>query len=304
MSHRRLIVLGTSSQVPTKHRNHNGYFLQWDDEGLLFDPGEGTQRQMIRAGVTATQITRILITHFHGDHCLGLAGLIQRLSLDRVPHPVAVYFPASGRPYFERLRHASIFRERAELAVNPIEEAGVIFENDELTIEALPLDHGVDTLGYRLVEKDARRMLPKKLAELGIKGPDIGCLQREGVIEHNGRTVHVESVSELRMGQRVAFVMDTRLCANAFKLAEKADLFICESTYLKSELKDARANGHLTATQAAEIADKSGARKLVLTHFSQRYLDNAPFVKEAMEIHKNCVAVNDGDIIDVPPRLA
>ncbi|MFD7828691.1 MBL fold metallo-hydrolase, partial [Kitasatospora sp. NPDC059803] len=124
MSQRELVVLGTASQVPTRHRNHNGYLLRWDGEGLLFDPGEGTQRQMLLAGVSATQITRIAVTHFHGDHCLGLAGVIQRINLDRVPHPVDVYFPASGEVYFERLRHATAYHETAVLRPRPIDEPG------------------------------------------------------------------------------------------------------------------------------------------------------------------------------------
>src|ERR1700680_2459252 len=115
MSTREAIFLGTASQVPTKRRNHNALMLLWDDLGILFDPGEGTQRQMIYAGLTATQITHICITHFHGDHCLGLAGIIQRLSLDRVLHSVEVIYPASGQAYFERLRHASIYSEAVTL---------------------------------------------------------------------------------------------------------------------------------------------------------------------------------------------
>ena len=128
MSVRELVVLGTSSQVPTRYRNHNGYLLRWDEEGLLFDPGEGTQRQMIYAEVTATSITKILITHFHGDHCLGFAGISQRLSLDRVPHPVDVYFPASGQVFYDRLRRASIYHAVATLRANPIRAAGLIHE--------------------------------------------------------------------------------------------------------------------------------------------------------------------------------
>ena len=113
MSVRELIVLGTASQVPTRYRNHNGYLLRWDDEGFLFDPGEGTQRQMIYSNVASTAITRICITHFHGDHCLGLAGISQRISLDGAPHPVHVYFPRSGQKYCDRLRRASIYHDVA-----------------------------------------------------------------------------------------------------------------------------------------------------------------------------------------------
>src|SRR6185503_1114476 len=120
MSTRELIALGSASQVPTRHRNHNAYFLRWDDEGILFDPGEGTQRQMTMAGLSSSQITRICITHFHGDHALGLPGIIQRLSLDRTTHPVEVYYPASGQAFFERLRHATIFMDKATIVPRPI----------------------------------------------------------------------------------------------------------------------------------------------------------------------------------------
>src|SRR6184192_4436248 len=121
MSAREVVFLGTASQVPTRARNHNALFLFWDDLGILFDSGEGTQRQMVHAGIAATQITHIAITHFHGDHCLGLAGVVQRLSLDRVGHPVEVIYPKSGQIFFERLRHASIFYDAATIVPRPVE---------------------------------------------------------------------------------------------------------------------------------------------------------------------------------------
>src|SRR5437764_6021471 len=126
MSARQVVFLGTASQVPTRQRAHNSLMLLWDDLGILFDPGEGAQRQMTLAGLSAGQITHIALTHFHGDHCLGLAGIIQRLSLEQVPHPVEILYPASGQVYLERLRHASIFHERASLVLRPISEAGEV----------------------------------------------------------------------------------------------------------------------------------------------------------------------------------
>ena len=145
MSAREIIALGTSSQVPTRYRNHNGYLLRWDDQGLLFDPGEGTQRQMIYAEVTVTQVTKICITHFHGDHCLGLAGISQRISLDRVPHEIDVHFPASGRKYYERLRKASIYHDVSKIRPCPIEGPGELWSEKGLTLRAARLDHGVET---------------------------------------------------------------------------------------------------------------------------------------------------------------
>ncbi len=126
MSNRELVVLGTASQVPTRRRNHNGYFLRWDGEGLLFDPGEATQRQMQFAGVTASQIGRVCITHFHGDHCLGLPGVLQRMSLDDVAHEVEVCYPAQGREVFGRLRHAAIYRDSVRLVERPVAADGPV----------------------------------------------------------------------------------------------------------------------------------------------------------------------------------
>jgi ribonuclease Z len=277
---RELVVLGTASQAPTRRRNHNGYFLRWDEEGLLFDPGEGTQRQMLFAGVTASQVTRICITHFHGDHCLGLPGVLARMSLDRVAHPVEVCYPAGSREVFRRLRHASIFRDVLDLRERRIRGAGPVVVNSEspvrpgtvpFRLEARALSHSVPTVGYRLAEPDGRRMLPGKLASFGIAGPDIGRLQQAGRLSVEGRTVTLEQVSEPRAGQKFAFIMDTRLCDAAFALAEQADMLVCESTFANAEAALARDYGHLTAGQAGQIAAQAGVRLLVLTHFSQRY---------------------------------
>ncbi|MBC9716215.1 ribonuclease Z [Streptomyces sp. TRM66268-LWL] len=277
MSSREFVVLGTASQVPTRHRNHNGYLLRWDGEGILFDPGEGTQRQMLRAGVAAHDLNRICVTHFHGDHSLGLAGVIQRINLDRVPHPVTAHYPASGQHFFERLRYATAYRETVQLAEAPVAADGVLAETPAYRLEARRLSHPVESFGYRLVEPDGRRMLPEALRARGIAGPDVGRLQRDGVLGG----VRIEDVSEVRRGQRFAFVMDTRLCDGVHALAEACDLLVIESTFLDEDLRLAEDHGHLTAGQAAAVARDAGVRHLVLTHFSQRYTDPAEFERQA-----------------------
>jgi ribonuclease Z len=277
LSVRELVVLGTASQVPTRHRNHNGYLLRWDGEGILFDPGEGTQRQMLRAGVAAHDINRICVTHFHGDHSLGLAGVIQRINLDRVPHEVSAHYPASGQRFFDRLRYATAYRETVELIASPVAADGVLAESASYTIEARRLSHPVESYGYRLVEPDGRRMLPEKLAAYGIKGPDVGRLQREG--EVGG--VPLNAVSELRRGQRFAFVMDTRLCDGVHALADGCDMLVIESTFLDGDEHLAEDHGHLTFGQAARAARDACVRHLVLTHFSQRYNEPEEFERQA-----------------------
>ena len=302
MSARELVVLGTASQVPTRYRNHNGYLLRWDGEGFLFDPGEGTQRQMIYADVAATAVTRVCITHFHGDHCLGLAGVSQRISLDGAPHVVHAYYPASGQVFYERLRHASIYYDQGKWETHPIVEPGVVETTPAFTLSVARLDHDVETFGYRLQETDQRTMLPERLAAAGVRGPAIRALMAEGRLELDGRVVTLDDVSAPRPGQSVAFVMDTRLCDAAFELARGVDLLICESTFLTADAGKAHDYGHLTAAQAATIARDAGVGQLVLTHFSQRYPENAPFVDEAKAIFANVVAVRDGDVVPMPPR--
>jgi ribonuclease Z len=302
MSTRALVVLGTASQVPTRYRNHNGYLLRWDDEGFLFDPGEGTQRQMIFADVAATAVTRICITHFHGDHSLGLAGVAQRISLDGAPHLVHAYYPASGQVYFDRLRHATIFHDVGRWQEHPIAADGALDATPTWTLTARALDHGVDTYGYRLQEADQRTLLPDRLAAAGIAGPMVAQLRAAGHLEVGGRVVTLDEVSAPRPGQAVAFVMDTRMCAAALELARGVDLLICESTFLSADADKAHAYGHLTATDAATIARDAGVGRLVLTHFSQRYPDDAPFLAEAAAIFPDVVAARDGATIPMPKR--
>ncbi|WP_328657366.1 ribonuclease Z [Streptomyces sp. NBC_00334] len=277
MSARELVVLGTASQVPTRHRNHNGYLLRWDGEGILFDPGEGTQRQMLRAGAAAHDLNRICVTHFHGDHSLGLAGVIQRINLDRVPHEITAHYPRSGQRFFERLRYATAYRETVALTEAPVDSDGPLAVTSAYTLDARRLSHPVESYGYRLTEPDGRRMLPDRLAAHGIKGPDVGRIQREGSLHG----VPLDEVSEVRRGQRFAFVMDTRLCEGVHALAEGSDLLVIESTFLDEDETLATDHGHLTAGQAARVARDAGVRHLVLTHFSQRYPDPEEFERQA-----------------------
>jgi ribonuclease Z len=303
VSARELVVLGTASQVPTRERNHNGYLLRWDGVGVLFDPGEGTQRQMALAGVTASQVDAICITHAHGDHCLGLPGVLQRLSLDGVTGPVPLVHPAEAGPFVERLRAASAYDDRLAVDLHPVAAAGPVLDLPGLRVEAFPLRHSVPTFGYRLLEPDGRRMLPERLRAHGVSGPDVARLQREGSLRTAGGTVGLEDVSVPRPGQRFAFVMDTAPCPEAVELARDADLLVCEATFGDAEAGVATAYGHLTARAAATIALEARARRLVLTHFSQRYRDVRPLLAQAREVFPDTVVAHDLDRIAVPDRV-
>jgi ribonuclease Z len=268
---RELVVLGTASQVPTRTRNHNGYLLRWDGEGLLFDPGEGTQRQMIHAGVAPTAITRICLTHVHGDHCYGLPGVLSRMVLDGVQHPVDLHYPAEGEAVVRAL--VGLATPGLDLRLRPHAEAGPVA--DGLAVE--PLRHRIAAFGYRLVESDGRTLLAERLAAAGISGPAVGELQRTG---QHGR-VRLADVSVPRRGQKVAVVMDTAPCAGAEALADDADLLLAECTFADEDAALAAEYRHLTAGQAGALAVTAGARTLVLTHFSGRYDDLEPLAAQA-----------------------
>ncbi len=291
---RELVVLGTASQVPTRTRNHNGYLLRWDSEGLLFDPGEGTQRQMIHAGVSASQVTRICLTHVHGDHCFGLPGILSRMVLDGVPHPVHLHFPAAGAEVVRAL--VSLASPGLDLRLHPHAGPGLIAPG----LEVRPLRHRIDTFGYRLVEPDGRTIVPDQLAKAGISGPDIARLQQEGIVDG----VRLEDVSVPRPGQSFAFVMDTAECVGAEELADGVDLLVAESTFSNDDAGLAAQYLHLTAGQAGALASTAGAGTLVLTHFSSRYVDVRVLAEQAgaRAGRAAVVAAEDLDRIPLPKR--
>lgn len=293
MSVRDLIILGCSSQQPTRLRNHGAYLLRWNQEGFLFDPGEGTQRQFIFADISPTTVTRIFVSHFHGDHCLGLGSMLMRLNLDKIQHPVHCYYPASGKVYFDRLRYGTIYHDHIQVIEHPISEPGIVHQDNQFTIEAEFLDHGVDNVGWRIQETDRIKFKKEKLSDFGIRGLKVKELKEAGTVVVDGKTINIEEVSWVRKGDVFAVAIDTKYCSNAVKLAKGSKLFLCESTYLEEHKELAHAHGHMTAKQAAQIAKEAGAEQLILTHFSARYRDLLPFVEEAQTIFPNTQVADD-----------
>ena len=293
MSSKDLVVLGTSSQQPTRHRNHGAYLFRWNGEGLLFDPGEGTQRQFIFADVAPTVVTRMFISHFHGDHCLGVGSMLMRLNLDKVPHPIHCYYPQSGKKYFDRLRYGTAYHENITVIEHPVEHAGVVEDDGRFRIEAQYLDHGIDNLGWRITEADSIRFEKEKLDKFGIRGPLVKTLEKQGWITIGDKKITLDEVAYVKKGDSIAVIIDTRPCQAALVLAKDARLLLCESTYLTSEEDLAFRHQHLTAAEAALIAKEAGAHTLILTHFSARYPESAAFEAEARPIFPQTFAARD-----------
>ena len=289
---RDLTILGCSSQQPTRFRNHGAYLLRWNGEGFLFDPGEGTQRQFIFADIAPPTVTRIFVSHFHGDHCLGLSSMLMRLNLDKVTHPIHCYYPASGKKYFDRLRYCCMYREAIEVVEHPVEREGIV-EDGSFRIEAAFLNHGVENIGWRITEADLRKFDKEKLNHLGVRGPDVRRLEHDGKLQVGDRLVHLDEVSHLRQGDTFAYVVDTRPCAAALRLAKNAKMLLCESTYADAERALAEEYMHMTTMEAATLASEAGVETLILTHFSARYRDAEELAREARQLFPNTYVAED-----------
>jgi ribonuclease Z len=303
VSVREAVILGTASQVPTRRRAHNGVLLRWDRHGILVDPGEGTQRQLTLAGIASTALTRVCITHAHGDHCFGLPGIAHRLSLDGVRREVEVHHAAGAAAVVEALLAAAP-DARTPMVPRPTSGHEVVADDDGLRVVAVPLVHSLDTVGYRFEEPDGWRLLPERLEALGVHGPARELLRRRGEVEVDGRRVRLEEAAVARPGQSAAVVMDTGWCDGALELAAGVDLLVVEATFLESERELAEEVGHLTAAQAARLAVEAGARRVVLTHFSQRYPTTDGHLAEARAVagDLDLVVADDLTRVSVPPR--
>jgi ribonuclease Z len=303
MSGRDVVLLGTASQVPTTTRAHHATLLRFDGHGILFDPGEGTQRQLAFAGIPASRIDRICITHAHGDHLLGLPGVLQRLSLDNVDHAIDVHFPTEVRPYVEGLRHGSAYLDELDVRLHPTGPGRVLTE-PPLFLRAAELSHALPTLGWRVDEPPGWSLDPARAAAAGIEGEDRAELLETGSVRVRGRTIHVEQIAHEKRPRSFAFVMDTRECDGARELAERADLLVIEATFLETERDIAEHAGHLTAAQAVRLAADAGVGRVVLTHLSRRYPGIAGHEAEAraaapgLDVH----VAQDLDVVGFPPR--
>ncbi|MBI2659324.1 ribonuclease Z [Candidatus Woesearchaeota archaeon] len=289
----QITFLGTSSMVPTKERNQIAVFLSYGPEGILFDCGEGTQRQFKIAGISLPKVTKILLSHWHGDHALGLPGLIQTLSSMDYSGKLEIYGPIGTKKRMEKMFEAFVFDKKISLDVREV-KSGIFFENNEFQLEAYPLEHGIEILGYRFVEKDIRKVDIKKIKKFSIpNGPLIGKLQQNKPIEYNGKKIMPDDVTYIESGKKVAYVTDTILCDNCYKIAEDADLLICEATYSSKLVDKSEEYGHMTARQSAQLANKANAKQLVLIHFSARYKNTQELEEDARNIFDNVICAKD-----------
>ena len=278
---------------PTKERNHTSIFIRHGNEGILLDCGEGTQRQLKIAGIKPSQITKILISHWHGDHVLGLPGLWNTISKTGYEGRIKLFGQKDIKKNMKKIYDAFPFNDPFEFEIVEINN-NKIFENDEILIEAFKLDHKIPTLGFNFIIKEKRKVLKSKLKKFGIpEGPLVGKLQKGDEIIHKGKKVKSDDVTSIIKQKKICFVLDTKICDNIYKFAKEADVLICDSTYNSDKEEMAEEHYHLTSRQAAQIASQVNAKKLILTHFSQRYKDTKEVLDEAKDVFPNTIAAYD-----------
>jgi len=300
----RIIFLGTAGSIPTPKRSLPAILIQRKGEQIMFDCGEAVQRQMIKARAGFHKKMKVFITHMHGDHVLGLPGLLQTMSLLDRGKKLDIYGPQGIKRFLEDIRETVQFVLTFPVEIHEILETGTVCEEEEYIIQAVWANHVIPNVAYALVEKPRPgRFYPEKAKVLGVpEGPLWSKLQHGHKVKlSDGRIIKPEDVTgPVRVGRKIVYTGDTRPFRGFVKFAANADLLIHDAT-LNDELSErAEEDGHSTPAQAAINAKRAKVKRLVLTHISARYEDTNPLLKKARKIFKNTEVAEDFMQIEIP----
>lgn len=289
-----ITFLGTSSAVPTKHRNHTAITLKAFGEVMLFDCGEGTQRQLIEAKISPMKIDKIFITHYHGDHILGLAGLIQSIGFRGRTKDLDIYGPKGLTKLINAIFQLGYFQINYNINIHEI-ESGVILDSEKYTVEAIETEHNITNMAYSICEKKKPKFIRQNAIDLGVPvGPLFGKLQNGESVEVNGKIIKPKQVlGPKRVGKKFTYSGDTRPCEQMIEFAKNSDILIHESTYQEGDKEHAIVNCHSTTKESANIAKEANVKQLILTHISTRYSDDEIMKKEAKEVFENTIIAYD-----------
>jgi len=294
----RLIFIGTAGSTPTKFRGLPSVAIDYNSEIFLFDCGEGTQRQMMQFSVNIAKIKAIFLTHTHGDHVLGIAGLVRTLALNRRTEPLEIYVPKGGEDLVATLISFDKAVMNYKIIIKSIKE-GEVYKGRDFSISAFKLLHTTNTLGFVFKEQDKLKFLKPKIKGLGLKGEDFRKLIKNKSIKVGNKTIKLKDLTFSKPGRKIVYATDTRPTSETSKAAKGADIFIHESTYSNAEKELAKLRYHSTSIEAATVAKKAGAKRLLLTHPSARYRDEKILVGEARKVFKNTEIAKDGMIINL-----
>ncbi len=291
----KIVFLGTSDAVPSKERNHTSIFMTYKNENILIDCGEGTQRQFRIAGLNPCKINKILITHWHGDHILGLPGLLQTLAFSGYNKELLIYGPRGTSIFMKNLLKTFIFFGKISIKVIELNKKKKFFETEDFFLKVEKMTHGVECNAYSFVKKEQMRIDKNKLKKSKLpSGPLLQKLKQGKDISHKGKKYFVKDLTFIENSKKISFVLDTNLNSRIIPFVKDSDLIVCESTFSSEEEKRAKEYHHLTSGQAGKIAKDSNSKKLILTHISQRYTKNQEkMLKEAKKIFKNSFLAKD-----------
>jgi len=295
----KITFLGTGGMIPDEKRNHPAFLLTSQTENILVDCGEGTQIQFRRAKLNPCKITRILITHWHGDHTFGLPGLLRTLATSGYNKKLYIYGPRGFRRHMDEMFRA--FGEINEFEIQVKEVSGKFFENDDFYLTAESMVHVQPCNAYSFVLKGRTRIDKSKLKRYKIKpGKHLQRLKQGKSISYQGKRYKAKDLTFTEDGKKVSFVLDTLMNNKIAGFVKNSDVLVCESTF-SGELGDkAKEYKHLTSKQAGEIAKKSKAKELYLVHLSQRYSrNNKKILSEAKKIFKNSFVPKDLDVVEI-----
>ncbi|MCX8182522.1 MAG: ribonuclease Z [Candidatus Methanomethyliaceae archaeon] len=292
----RVVVLGSSGGLPTPERGLPAVILEGSGWIILMDCGEGTQRQMMRAGYSLCKKMKVFITHLHGDHVFGLSGMIQSMNLLNRVHPLEIYGPKGLKDFIEDTTISTMSEPHFDLSVFEVGE-GEIFSSRDFTVRGVWADHSRANMSYRVTfGGNQGRFLPERAKERGVpEGPLWGMLKSgKSVVLEGGRVVEPKEVlGEITSGISIVYTGDTRYCERVVELARGADLLIHEATFGSDLAEKAQEEGHSTAEDAAKVAASSGVKRLILTHISSRYPDAKVLEDEAKRIFQNIEVARD-----------
>ncbi|WP_253738911.1 ribonuclease Z [Halohasta salina] len=302
----RVTFLGTSGAVPTTDRAPSAIFINREGDGLLFDCGEGTQRQMMRFG-TGFDVAAIFVTHLHGDHILGIPGLVQSWSFNGREAPLTIYTPQGTGHDIETLLTVGDYSPAFPVEIVEISAGDVARETNEYEVRAFQTHHQTNAVGYALIEDDRPGRFDRQKAEeeLGIPpGPAYGRLHAGEAVElDDGRVIEPEEVvGDPRPGRKVVYTGDTRPVDATVEIGEDADLLIHDATFAADNGERARSTAHSTGGEAGDIAARAGVERLALTHISSRYgADSSAIEQEAAAAFDGeAFVATDGQTVEVP----
>lgn len=281
--------LGTSSMVPTKERGQSGILIDCGREKVLVDCGENMQRQLRIAGIAPPKITRVFISHWHGDHIFGLPGLLENLAKNSFEKKIEIYGTLDVKKKLMQLVRTFDLSHKIKINFTVIGRSGVFLDTGDYQFGAYFLKHSIPCLGYYAKEKDKVCVDKDKMKKLKLpSGPIIAKLKSKKDVEYKGRKIKWKDITCVKEGKKVGVVLDTAVCSAAVSVGKNADLLICEATFLKDMKARAKRYKHLTSEDAGELGRKSKCKKLVVTHFSQRYEKSEieQMVKEAKKVFK------------------